>query len=192
MTNVHHNLTTRRTVYAFQDKPVDLLIIENACIAANNAPSHKQTNPWKFYILGIETRKKIIPDVINLSRRKAKSNGIVDFETAQKRAVSKIMDPPILIAVTSKLSPNDSFREEEDYAASVCALHNAVLSLWDVGIGSQWSTGSITRHKNTYKAIGISDEKERIIGFLKAGYPEKKVSKKNKKKDISEIRFYLP
>ena len=78
-----------------------------------------------------------------------KSNGIEDFERAQKRAVSKIIDPPILIAVTSKLSPDDSFREEEDYAASVCALHNAVLYLWDMGVGSQWSTGAITRHKKT-------------------------------------------
>ena len=192
MKDVQRNLTTRRTVYTFQDKNVDHLILENAFISANNAPSHKQTNPWKFYILGVETRNKILPYVIDLARKKAESNGIEDFEMAQKRAVSKIIDPPILIAVTSKLSPDDSFREEEDYAASVCALHNAVLYLWDMGVGSQWSTGAITRHKNTYKAIGIPENEERIIGFLKAGYPEETTPRKNKKKDISEIRFYLP
>ena len=100
------------------------------------------------------------------------------------------MDVPVIIAVTTKLSPDDSFREEEDYAATVCSLHNLVLSLWDLGIGSQWSTGGITRHKSTYEILGINEQEERIIGFLKIGYP-KDIPKKEKKK-VSEIRKYLP
>jgi len=168
MSDVQSNLTSRRTVYEYLDQVVDDTILDKAFIAANNAPSHKQTNPWRFYLLGKETRTNLLPDVIELARQKAKSNGIEDFEKAEKRAISKIMDPPVLVAVTSKVNSVDSFRENEDYAATVCALHNAVLSLWDSGVGSQWSTGAITRHENTYIAIGISDDKEKIIGFLKA------------------------
>ena len=192
MSDVQSNLTSRRTVYEYLDQVVDDTILDKAFIAANNAPSHKQTNPWRFYLLGRETRTNLLPDVIELARQKAKSNGIEDFEKAEKRAVSKIMDPPVLVAVTSKLNSVDSFRENEDYAATVCALHNAILSLWDSGVGSQWSTGAITRHENTYTAIGISDDKERIIGFLKAGYPQKKDLRSKNKKELSEIRFYLP
>jgi len=192
MSDVQSNLTSRRTVYEYLDQVVDDTILDKAFIAANNAPSHKQTNPWRFYLLGRETRTNLLPDVIELARQKAKSNGIEDFEKAEKRAVSKIMDPPVLVAVTSKVNSVDSFRENEDYAATVCALHNAILSLWDSGVGSQWSTGAITRHENTYTAIGISDDKERIIGFLKAGYPKKKDPRSKNKKELSEIRFYLP
>tara|TARA_B100000902_G_scaffold385236_1_gene426344 strand:+ start:2072 stop:2650 length:579 start_codon:yes stop_codon:yes gene_type:complete len=192
MSDVQSNLTSRRTVYEYLDQVVDDTILDKAFIAANNAPSHKQTNPWRFYLLGRETRTNLLPDVIELARQKAKSNGIEDFEKAEKRAVSKIMDPPVLVAVTSKVNSVDSFRENEDYAATVCALHNAILSLWDSGVGSQWSTGAITRHENTYTAIGISDDKERIIGFLKAGYPQKKDLRSKNKKELSEIRFYLP
>ncbi len=192
MSDVQSNLTSRRTVYEYLDQVVDDTILDKAFIAANNAPSHKQTNPWRFYLLGRETRTNLLPDVIELARQKAKSNGIEDFEKAEKRAVSKIMDPPVLVAITSKVNSVDSFRENEDYAATVCALHNAILSLWDSGVGSQWSTGAITRHENTYTAIGISDDKERIIGFLKAGYPQKKDLRSKNKKELSEIRFYLP
>ena len=81
------------------------------------------------------------------------------------------MDVPVIIAVTTKLTPGDDFREEEDYATTVCSLHNLVLSLWSRGIG-QWSTGGITRHQSTYKNLGISETQERIIGFVKVGYPE--------------------
>ena len=106
-----------------------------------------------------------------------------------KRARNKILKAPALVAVTTSLSPNDLFRQEEDYAASVCAIHNFILSLWGQGIGCQWSTGSITRHQIIYDALGLSHEKERIIGLLKIGYPEK--IPEPKKKELSQIRFYL-
>ena len=65
-----------------------------------------------------------------------------------------------------------------------------ILSLWGNGIGSQWSTGAITRSDVAYTAIDASREKERIVGFIKAGYPEKIPS--ITKKAVGEIRAYLP
>ena len=79
---------------------------------------------------------------------------------------------PVLFAITTKRNPDDLFREKEDYAATVCALHNMVLSFWANEVGSMWSTGSITRDVQTYHDLEIDMEKEEIIGFLKAGYPE--------------------
>ena len=112
-----------------------------------------------------------------------------NFEADAKRAISKITNPPLLIAVTSKRNPNDDFRQKEDYAASVCALHNLVLSLWENGVGSQWSTGSITRDDTTYDCLSIDSNQEEIIGFIKAGYP-KSIRKVNKK-PVDEIVRYL-
>ena len=94
------------------------------------------------------------------------------MEEDLQRAVEKILNVPVLFAITSKRNPSDLFREKEDYAATVCALHNMVLSFWANGVGSMWSTGSITREEQTYQNLGIDPEKEEIIGFLKAGYPQ--------------------
>ena len=190
MTSVQDILNSRRTVYRFTERVVEKSNLEMAFKAASNAPCHKQTHPWNYYVLGLETRRKLLPTVISIAREKTSKDGGDGANKSVNRAVTKIMDVPALIAVTTKLSPQDSFREEEDYAATVCSLHNLVLSLWDMGIGSQWSTGSVTRHPSTYNALGIDGEKERVVGFLKAGYPES--IPKIEKRSSSDIRKYLP
>jgi len=190
LSEVQDNLIGRRTVFKFSDKEVPLECLEIAFEAARFAPCHKQTHPWKFYVLGPESRSSMIPTVEKLAKEKIRSSEEVMSEEVIERARNKIKSPPVLIAVTSKRSPDDSFREQEDYAASVCALHNLVLSFWDQGIGSQWSTGSITRHPETYDALDISAVEEKIIGLVKAGYPET-IPQRNKKPK-SEIRFFLP
>tara|TARA_B110000211_G_scaffold234727_1_gene305907 strand:+ start:10454 stop:11053 length:600 start_codon:yes stop_codon:yes gene_type:complete len=190
MSKVQKNMISRRSIYRFSKDEIDLEILEAAFEAARHAPNHKQTYPWKFYVLGEETRQKIIPTVELLAKEKAVIKNEGENEIGVKKAISKILESPLLIAVTTSLSPKNIFREEEDYAATVCSLHNLVLSLWEQGIGSQWSTGKITRHDITYEALNISKRKERIIGFIKAGYPL--VIPERKKKALSEIRFYLP
>ena len=190
MTSVQDILNSRRTVYRFTERVVEESKLEVAFEAASNAPCHKQTHPWNYYVLGLETRRKLLPTVISMAKEKAIKVGGEGANQSVNGAVSKIMDIPALIAVTTKLSPQDSFREEEDYAATVCSLHNLVLSLWGMGIGSQWSTGSLTRHPSTYSVLGIDGERERVVGFLKAGYPES--IPKIEKKSSSDIRKYLP
>ena len=64
-----------------------------------------------------------------------------------------------------------------------------VLSFWGNGVGAKWSTGSITRDKQTYAALSIDIKTEQIIGFIKAGYAEK-IPQVNKK-PVSEITTYL-
>ena len=56
-------LTSRRTIYRFSDEKIDTETLELAFDAARNAPCHKNTHPWKFYVMGKEARKEIIPEV---------------------------------------------------------------------------------------------------------------------------------
>ena len=172
MSVVQENILTRRTIYKFTDKEVPESIVNQALMAASNAPCHKHTHPWRFYILGQESRRGLIPLISKLAKLKSMKIGSKDIDKDVERAIKKITQPPVLIVITSKTSPEDKFREKEDYAASVCALHNMVLSFWDNDIGSQWSSGSITSDSETYRALSINQQDEEIIGFLKAGYPE--------------------
>ena len=190
MSRVQDIINSRRTIYRFSDQPVSESDLEIGFTAANNAPCHKHTFPWQFYVLGQETRDKLLDRVVELAYEKAEKKGDVDKDLAGRKAISKIRDVPVMIAVTSKLSPDDQFREQEDYAATVCSLHNLVLSLWDLGIGSQWSTGSITRDSSTYEHLEIDEQKERIIGFLKVGYPQMIPEKKTANSD--KFKHYLP
>ncbi len=189
MSDVQENILTRRTVYKFTDTEVPESIVNQALIAASKAPCHKHTHPWKFYVLGPESRTILIPVISKLAKLKSVKLGSKDVDKDVERATKKITQPPILIVITSKKSPEDKFREKEDYAATVCALHNMVLSFWDNDIGSQWSSGSITRDPSTYRLLSINQEDEEIIGFLKAGYPES-VPNINKP-SFEELTIYL-
>ena len=189
MSNLQELINSRRSVYKFTDEVVDQGVVDQALAAASNAPSHKHTHPWKFYIMGVEVRERLIPVITRLAKIKSAKLQSTTIDLDCQRAIKKILQPPILIAVSSKKSPDDKFREKEDYAASVCALHNMVLSLWDNGVGAQWSTGSITRDQQTYDILSIDSGAEEIIGFVKAGYPEK--IRQVRKKPVEEIVTYL-
>lgn len=173
MTDFHSLLISRRTAHRFSAKPVESSHVARALQAANQAPCHKHTHPWTFYSIGQETRKKLVPTVTELAAEKSLKKKSDTVEEDLKRAIAKVMTPPVLFAVTSKLSPEDAFREKEDYAASVCALHNMVLSLWGDGVAAKWSTSALTRHTETYNVLGIDADVEEIIGFVKAGYAER-------------------
>ena len=189
MDNLQDLINNRRSIYKFTGESVKDEILNQALIAASNAPCHKNTHPWRFYVLGSKTRAKLIPTITKLAKIKSEKLQSKDPESDEKRAIRKITDPPLLIAVTSRRNPDDKFREKEDYAASVCALHNLVLSLWENGVGCQWSTGSITRDEITYKCLSIDYEQEEIIGIIKAGYPQN--IRKVNKKPVDEIVKYL-
>ena len=182
-------LNNRRTVYKFTKQEVEQDKIDQALLAASNAPCHKHTHPWRFFVMGRNIRQALIPLISKLANEKSRKNNSLDSAKDVQRAVNKIISPPVIIAVTSKKNPTDSFREKEDYAASVCALQNIVLSFWDNGIGSQWTTGAITRHEETYSALNIDSSKWEIIGFVKSGYPAA-VPNVNKL-PVDEISFYL-
>ena len=190
MSEVQETILSRRTIYRFEAREIEDSILELAFRAAARAPNHKNTNPWRYYVLGEKARSSLLPEVERLSRSKTSGQSVEEIESGLKKAISKIMSPPVLIAVSSSLSPTDNFREMEDYAATACSIQNFCLSPWGNGVGSQWSTGTITRSETTYERLGISRDKERIVGFLKIGYPETLPQKKNP--EAEDIRTYLP
>lgn len=179
----------RRTVYRFQDKPISQLVIERCLDVARFAPNHKLTEPWRFIVVGPKTKLKLGDVAEKVAREKAGSTSGDELNALIQKQIKKITDLPGLIAITSRLSPQDAFREQEDYAASVCALHNLVLALWGEGIGAQWGTGRISRHADAMEILGIDTSVETCIGFLKFGYPD--VIPQTKRKDVHDITTYL-
>ena len=189
MDNLQELINSRRSIYRFSDREISQDILDKALLAASNAPCHKHTHPWKFYVIGQGSRQRLVPTISRLAAVKSAKKNSETVDADRVRAIGKITQPPLLIAVTSKKSENDAFREKEDYAATVCALHNMVLSLWENEVGSQWSTGAITRDPETYEALSIDSGAEEIIGFLKAGYAE--TVRKVNKKPVADIVTYL-
>ncbi len=157
----------RRTIHAFNSKKVPEKLIYDAINAANQAPCHKLTFPWRFYSISASKRNEILKLAIDIkSSRKSLS------ENSKKILREKCLNPSHLI-VSSQILNKDKFIEKEDYAACSCAIQNLAISLASNGVSIKWSTGEIIRSKNIYKILNIDSELEEIIGFIWIGYGKK-------------------
>jgi nitroreductase len=159
-----HVLRTRRTVGRFRCELPPRELILTALESAVWAPNHHKTEPWRFTLLG----PAAVEAVIDLNTDCVAANK-GDEEAAKKRKQWSAV--PGWLVVTCVVSP-DPIQHEEDYAACCCAIQNLMLSLWSRGVGTKWSTGSVTRHPRFAEIAWFDPAAERVVGLVWYGYPE--------------------
>ena len=152
---LHEALLSRRTVYKFEERPVPEEILQRALDAARWAPNHRMTEPWRFVIVGPETRLRLGGVAERLALVKAGSMPLEERERQVRRATEKVTKLPALVVIACARSPEDALQGPEDYAAAACAAQNLQLSLWADGVGCQWGTGGVTRDDESYAILGI-------------------------------------
>tara|TARA_B100000900_G_C20517562_1_gene690751 strand:- start:382 stop:930 length:549 start_codon:yes stop_codon:yes gene_type:complete len=157
----------RRTIHAFNSKKVDEKLIFDAINAANQAPCHKLTFPWRFYSISSSKRNEILKLAIDIKNSQTLLN-----ENSKKLIRNKFLNPSHLI-VSSQILNKDKLIEKEDYAACSCAIQNLAISLASNEVSIKWSTGEIIRSKEIYNILNIDSESEEIIGFIWVGYGKK-------------------
>ena len=154
----------RRTIHSFLKKRVPKDVIERSIYAANQAPCHRRTFPWRFTSLSHQKRELLYQLQLTL---KFGDNQKDQFDS--KKIKDKFFNPSHLI-IASQVSTDIQDQKLEDYAACACAIQNLLLSLVADGVGSKWSTGKITKDAKTYQIAEINPNKEEIIGFIWIGY----------------------
>tara|TARA_Y100001968_G_scaffold300069_1_gene311183 strand:+ start:1272 stop:1823 length:552 start_codon:yes stop_codon:yes gene_type:complete len=154
----------RRTIHTFSNKKVPNEIIQRSIDAANHAPCHKMTFPWRFTSLGMNKRKLLCELQFSL-KFGDKPNNESNFQIIK----DKILNPSHLLVATQMCSDNQ-LQKLEDYAACACAIQNLSLSLVADGVGYKWSTGKITKSSEIYSIAEINPKHEEIIGFIWIGY----------------------
>ena len=122
--NLLDSIKARRSVKTFTDRPVSRKEIEQLLTVACQAPNHRMTEPWRFYVLGPRARRAYGEA---LGHRKAKR---VDDPEAGKAVVQKVAETheslPAMIAVAITLDENPEIREE-DFAAAFMGIQNLSL-----------------------------------------------------------------
>ncbi|WP_269624964.1 nitroreductase family protein [Prochlorococcus marinus] len=157
-------ITKRRTLHIFSKKRVPREVIKKSIFAANQAPCHRRTFPWRFTNIGIKKRKQLYQLQLTL-----KFGDMTIDESSMKKIRDKMLNPSHLLIAT-QLCTDNQVQKLEDYAACACAIQNLSLSLVADDVGCKWSTGKITKDPNTYKIAQINSSEEEIIGFIWIGY----------------------
>jgi nitroreductase len=167
---VYEAIQQRRTIKNFTPEAVPAGLLEQVLEAGIWAQNHGMTQPWRFTILGPETREALAK--------------------AQEFARPKIQNAPAQVVV-SQLPATDENVRREDTAAIACAIQNIALAAWSEGLGMLWSTGKWTRTKEAYQVLRVNPEHEEIVAFLNFGFPSE-VPAAPARKPLGEVMTSLP
>ena len=170
-------LRGRRSIDLFQPRPVDVGLLLDAIEVARWAPNHRLTEPWRFYLVGKNTRHAMIELAAELDALK-KGERAGEARRARLEAI------PGFFVLTSRRS-EDPLLDREDYAACCCAAQNLMLFLWQRGIGVKWTTGAVTRDPRFYDLVGIDSTKEGVVGLFWYGVP--KVVPAQRRREVGDI-----
>ena len=165
--NVSDAIAQRRSIKKFQDRAVTREETQALLDAAVLAPNHKLTQPWRFYVLGREARRRY-----GLALGQRKANKLPDPDAAaavREKTAAEYEGFPALIAVAMVLNESPETREE-DYAACMQAIANIMLTAVDRGLGTHMRTGGVMEDPAARAAVGVRDG-ERIVAIVSVGVP---------------------
>lgn len=180
-------ISGRRSIREFTDREVTRAEIERLLEAAVQAPNHRMTQPWRFYVLGPEARRAY---GAALGARKAKR--VDDPEAAQavlQKTADRLADLPTMLAVSVVVDDNPEIREE-DYAAAFMAIENLSLAAYELGLGTHLKTGAVMDDPRARDAVGVP-EGERIVATIEVGEPAATPDPKPRK-TATELTTWVP
>lgn len=158
-------IKNRRSVFPAQynDKPIAKTDIEKILEAANWAPTHKKTEPWRFKVLMGESKEKL---GLFLSLK------YMETEPRPKEfKVKKIMGNPkragAIIAICMQRDPLESLPEWEEIAATAMAVQNMWLCCTEMGIGCYWSSPGSIKYMDEFFEM---ENGEKCLGLFYMGY----------------------
>jgi nitroreductase len=146
--DVEAAIRSRRTHKQYGAQAVDEATLRELVDLARHAPNHHLTQPWRFRVLGPETRRS------------------VEALAGEKEAV-KLRRAPTLVLATAALS-GDPLTDEEDLHATAAAVYAVLLGATGRGLASYWRTPACLREPAVREALGLGEE-ERVVALIHLG-----------------------
>jgi len=154
----------RRSVFPVQynGTPIAQEDIEKVLEAANWAPNHKCTEPWRFKVIQGDAKGRL-GDFL------AKKYEELDPKP-KTMTVKKLKENPrmagAIITICMQRDPKESLPEWEEVAAVAMAVQNMWLQCTEMGIGSYWSSPGLIKHMGEFLSLA---EGEKCLGFFYMG-----------------------
>jgi len=177
-------LRRRRTIKPkdMSDRPVEerhlAAILENA----NWAPTHGQTEPWRFFVFTESGRERLADFCQSLYRRLTPEEAFREDKFEKLR--SQPLGSPVTIAVAMKRQEIEKIPEVEEIEAVACAVHNMHLTASALGMAAFWSTPPLVYTDEMRTWLGLSDPRDRCLGFFHLGWPASETWPDGKRGDI--------
>lgn len=153
--------------------------------AANWAPSHKHTEPWRWVVFEGDGRQRFA-DALTAAYK------AVEGEKVKPKKLDKIekraLHVPVIVAVIMR--PSGLVPEWEETAAIGCAMQNFHLAAYALGIGAMWSTPTYVKHPTFREFLDLEPD-DKCYGFFYMGYPKGDWPKSTRKAMVDKIRYVV-
>lgn len=163
-------IKSRRTIYPeqFSDRKVHKEQVDLILNNAQWAPTHGNTQPWRFKVF-VEEGRQVLSDFLAETYLK-----LTPPEAQNDLKLAKMMKRPIqasaVIAVCMERQPTEKILEIEEIEAVACAIQNMHLTCTAYGLGGFWATPKLiySQEMNEFLKIGAKDK---CLGLFYIGYP---------------------
>ena len=160
----------RRTIYPeqFSDRKVHREQIEKILNNAIWAPTHGNTQPWRFKVF---TENGLIRLSDFLSKWYIDHTSEEDFNTAKfTKLRERPLNSSVVIAVCMSRQKEQKISELEEVEAVACAIQNMHLTCTAYGLGGFWSSpkAMYSSEMNTFLSI---EPQDKCVALFYIGYP---------------------
>ncbi|HSX78201.1 MAG TPA: nitroreductase [Candidatus Saccharimonadia bacterium] len=150
--------------------PIALTCLEQMLEAANWAPSHGHTEPWRFTVFAGEARHKLGEVFAEAYRLGTPAERFDEAIMAFTR--DRVLLAPVWISIGLQPDAVKKMPEWEEISAVAIAVHNLHLMTCGLGLGCKWSSGAASRHPHVAQFLGLQPPAQ-LLGFLYVGKPAK-------------------
>ncbi|SFE66637.1 Nitroreductase [Paenibacillus algorifonticola] len=168
---VEEAIRGRRTIGRVKQDPIDRRLIEKLLEAATWAPSHHNTQPWKFIVMTGEGRAKLGEGYARVALASLETGIGTALEDRLAKERSKAYRAPVVIGVVCSPSEDPRAVHAEELAAAQAAVQNLLLAAHANGLGAIWRSGEPMYHPLMKDTFGL-DAEEQFVALIYVGYPD--------------------
>lgn len=166
--DVSDAIRARRTHKQYGPEPVDEATVRELVDLARHAPNHHLTQPWRFRVLGPETRARVA-------------------ELAGEKEAMKLRRAPTLVLATAALT-GEPKTDEEDLHATAAAVYAILLGATGRGLASYWRTPACLDEPAVRTALGL-EPRERVVALIHLGPAVSEPPEKERLPPADVLRF---
>jgi nitroreductase len=137
-------INTRRSAAAWLPDEPERAVVEELLAAANRAPNHKLTQPWRFFVLRGEARRAyaaaLAEDTIAHQRGREPAPTPAWEAQCRQTMAQNLLRAPVAVAVGCVPAGVPDLPDWEELAATAAAVQNLLLAAHARGLGGAWKS----------------------------------------------------
>jgi len=155
-------ISKRRSARSFKKLDVTALQINKILQSASTAPSAKNRQPWKFYILNEAQKKHVMDMLIEWEKQNSGKRTSVKGTAEQIKQANKMI---MIYSDDYKSKIKRTYYKKPDYISIGCAIENMSLEAVNLGLGSCILCDTLYIENEINGYLGIKNH-ELICGFI--------------------------